>query len=302
MTAPHDLDRQLDAFLQDGPTELPDPSFDAVRDHIEVTRQRVVLGPWRVPDMNKFVPIGVGAAAVVLVAIVGIQLLGPSGPGGVGAAPSAEPSVAAPSPSVVSPSPSAGNPFVLSSTNHPQPGGIASTVTIVAPGWDGEPSGGVLVKSEGPEGAAMIGPWYEPLYVYGDPCRWSTTTPETPATTVDEIVAALSSQASREASAPVDVTLDGYPGKQITLHVPGDLESPKEGEFTACDQGRFASWGTDDEPGPARYHQIAGQIDEVWIVDIDGQAAVIDGMYASDTPAETVAEMRAIVESIDLQP
>ena len=32
MTAPHDLDRQLNAFLADGPTALPDPSFDAVRD------------------------------------------------------------------------------------------------------------------------------------------------------------------------------------------------------------------------------------------------------------------------------
>lgn len=32
MTAPHDLDRQLEAFLTSGPTELPDPSFDAVRD------------------------------------------------------------------------------------------------------------------------------------------------------------------------------------------------------------------------------------------------------------------------------
>ena len=32
MTTQHELDRQLDAFLSDGPTELPDPSFDAVRD------------------------------------------------------------------------------------------------------------------------------------------------------------------------------------------------------------------------------------------------------------------------------
>ena len=42
MNAPHDLDRQLSAFLADGPTELPDPSFDAVRDRMETTRQRVV--------------------------------------------------------------------------------------------------------------------------------------------------------------------------------------------------------------------------------------------------------------------
>ena len=67
MTAQHDLDRQLNAFLSDGPITLPDESFDAVRDRTEQTRQRVVLGPWRVPTVSKLVPIGLGAAAVIAV-------------------------------------------------------------------------------------------------------------------------------------------------------------------------------------------------------------------------------------------
>jgi len=100
MTAPHDLDRQLQAFLTDGPTELPDPSFDAVRDRMETTRQRVVIGPWRFPDMNKLVPIGLGAAAVVVAIFIGIQLLGPPASGGVGGAPSATPT-ATPSPTPI---------------------------------------------------------------------------------------------------------------------------------------------------------------------------------------------------------
>ena len=97
MTAPHDLDRQLAAFLRDGPTELPDPSFDAVRDRMETTRQRVVLGPWRVPDMSKFVPYALGAAAVVVALVVGIQFLRPAEPSGPAAVPSVQPS-ATPSP------------------------------------------------------------------------------------------------------------------------------------------------------------------------------------------------------------
>jgi hypothetical protein len=83
MTARHDLDRMLDAFLMDGPVELPDPSFDTVRDRMETTRQRVVIGPWRVPDMSKLVPIGLGVAALVVAIVVGARLLGPApaGPG-----------------------------------------------------------------------------------------------------------------------------------------------------------------------------------------------------------------------------
>jgi hypothetical protein len=86
MTARDDLDRQLDAFLRDGPTELPEPSFYAVRDRTEATGQRVVIGPWRMPDtMNKLIPIGLGAAAVVVALVIGTQLL--AAPGGVGGAP-----------------------------------------------------------------------------------------------------------------------------------------------------------------------------------------------------------------------
>jgi hypothetical protein len=108
MTAPYDLDRQLNAFLLEGPIELPDVSFDAVRDRTEQTRQRVVVGPWRVPDMNKLIPIGLGAAAVVGVVFLGSRLLTP--PGGLGGVPSSEPSHL-PSPSVaVSPSASSAAP------------------------------------------------------------------------------------------------------------------------------------------------------------------------------------------------
>ena len=103
MTAHDDLDRQLNDLLRDGPTELPYPSFDAVRDRTEQTRQRVVLGPWRVPEMNKFLAIGLGAAAVVLAVFVGAQFFG-SPSGGLGSQPTASPEpTATPEPS---PSPS----------------------------------------------------------------------------------------------------------------------------------------------------------------------------------------------------
>jgi hypothetical protein len=96
MTAHHDLDRQLNAFLLDGPTSLPDSSFDAVRDRTEQTRQRVVIGPWRVPTLNKLFPIGLGAAAVIAVLFLGSQFLG-SPTSNVGGPASQPPASATPS-------------------------------------------------------------------------------------------------------------------------------------------------------------------------------------------------------------
>ena len=108
MTAHDDLERQLNDFLRDGPDELPYQSFDAVRDRTDHTRQRVVLGPWRVPEMNKFLAIGLGAAAVVVAVLIGYQVFGSTGGGGVGAGPIATPEpTASPEPS---PSPPASPP------------------------------------------------------------------------------------------------------------------------------------------------------------------------------------------------
>jgi hypothetical protein len=302
MNAHRDPDRLINAFLMEGQTQLADPVYDAVRATIEQKRQRVVFGPWRLPDiMNKFVPLGLGAAAVVLVLVVGTQLLRtPASDGGVGGAPSTTPS-ATPSPSA---EPSVAGPSASADTGLPvgsahvliDRDGVRGTVTVPAPGWGGD--SGIMAKNDNvdpPDGAGMI-TFTGELYVFGDPCEWSTTKPETPARTVDELVVALSAQASRDASAPVDITVGGHAGKSITLHVPDDA-AYSASEFTDCDQGFFGSWGVDSEPTPSRHHQGPGQIDELWILDVDGVLTVIDTAYYAGTPVEHVDEIRAIVES-----
>jgi hypothetical protein len=115
MSAQHDLDRQLNAFLSDGPTRLPDASFDAVRDRTEQTRQRVVLGPWRVPTVSKLVPIGLGAAAVIAVLFLGSRFIG-SPTSNVGAPASMPPATATPSEAPASAAPSPLSPPPLTQT------------------------------------------------------------------------------------------------------------------------------------------------------------------------------------------
>ena len=311
MTAPYDLDRQLNAFLLEGPTELPDVSFDAVRDRTEQTRQRVVLGPWRVPDMNKLIPIGLGAAAVVVALFVGARLLGPA-PSGPGTAPTVVPSITAqPSeaaPSVDPTSPAAAGlpegPFVVydPATVSP-PLGVPITVTIAGSGWTFVPQFGALTKGDDldpPEGAGVglltADSASGGFYVYGDPCHWESTKPDTPATTVDQLVEALAAQASRDATTPVDVTVGGYVGKSITLHVPNIAPTRAEA-FKDCDQNTFATYGVQGSDGPARYQQGPGQVDEFWIVDVDGTTVILDLMYSPATPPDLIEEGRALAES-----
>ena len=247
--------------------------------------------------MNKLLTIGLGAAAVVLVLLLGSRLLGspttnvggPADESSITPAPTstATPTTPSPSPEGLLPE----GPHVLFDA---AAGRVRLTVNIAAPDWYGEPAGGIVVKNDtadAPDGAGLI-VFTGGLLVYGDPCDWSTTRPEIPATTVDELMAALAAQASRDASEPVDITLDGYPGKSITLHVPDDAV------FSECDQATFGSWGVPgSDPAPFRYHQDPGQIDEVWAVDVDGVLTVIDWGYYEGTPQSVVDELEAIVES-----
>ena len=173
------------------------------------------------------------------------------------------------------------------------------TYTLPASGWtdsDGIPMKGEEVKNV-PEAAVLLWPYKagSEFYVYGDPCRYLSTKPAKPAMTVDEIVAGLAAQASRDATKPVDVTVGGYAGKSITVHVPVDATMAGE-DFTGCEEGKFASYGTAEDP-LSRYHQGPGQIDELWIVDVAGATVIIDAMYRSDTPAELIREMQSIAQS-----
>jgi hypothetical protein len=107
MTTPRDPDQLIHAFLLEGEEELHDRVYDAVRAEIEQKRQGAFIGPWRTPIMNRSVTIGLTAAAVLIIAVVAINLL-PSSPGPGGApseSPSASPSSAPSMASSASPEP-----------------------------------------------------------------------------------------------------------------------------------------------------------------------------------------------------
>ena len=304
--------RVVRSWLQTEEYESADRVLDAVLDQIDTTPQRRAGWPaWRTPTMNRFATIALGAAAVVAVILVGSQLLASPTPGGLGGQPTATPeaSVADPTPE---PTPSSSvwtgipeGPFVVTSTDDP----VQVTVNIASPGWSVLADLDAVTKDDDsldpPEtvGAALLA-WAWPagtgFNVYGDACQWLTTIPETPATTPDEIAAALAAQASTDATAPVDVTVGGYAGKAITLNVPMSFDLPnatREEKFADCDQDVFGFYGLEGGTEPERNAQGAGQIDELWILDVDGSIVILDAALSPATPADLVEEIRTLAES-----
>ncbi|HET7702109.1 MAG TPA: hypothetical protein VFK35_01825 [Candidatus Limnocylindrales bacterium] len=314
MTAQRDPDQLIRHFLLEGSERLHDQVYDAIRAEIEQQRQRVVIGPWRVPVMNKIVPIGVAAAAVIVALVVGTRLLGAPAKGDVGGAPSVRPSVA-PSPSAApsadsSPTPTVWvglpkGPFTVTDSAV----GVRTTIDIASPGWESLAEFDAVSKNDdgrdAPEtvGASLLA-WTWPagtgINVYKDPCQWTTSVPPAPATTPQEIAAAFAAQAETDASAPVDVTVGGYAGKATTLRVPMSYDLPnatREEKFGACDSDAYAFYGVEGETGHARNAQGAGQIDELFILNVEGSIVILDVALSPSTPTELVEETRALARS-----
>lgn len=304
MTASRDPERLIRAFLREGEEELHDQVYDAVRADIEQTRQRAFIGPWRFPLMSNIVKVGLAAAAVVAAVFLGTQLLG--SPGGLGAEPTSEPTVEAtptPEPSLPEPTSSADaflpdGPILIWDPQREagsSPGGATVTVTISAPGWQFNDDYQFLHKGTDEVDDAVLWPgsWAPAtgVNVYADPCRWQSTAPETPATTVEEVVTALAAQPTLEASQPVDVTIDGYAGKAISLHRPEDANDDE------CDGGESGMFQSEGGTGPDLVYGPPGETNEFWFGDVDGSLVMMLGRYLPDTPDESVEELRAIVES-----
>ena len=105
MTQQRDIERLLDLWFSDGPTESPDRVIDVVADRIERQPQRPA---WRFHlreiHVNTMLRAGIAVAAVVVVAFIGFQLL-PGQSGGTGG-PAPSPSSIVTAPPSAAPSPS----------------------------------------------------------------------------------------------------------------------------------------------------------------------------------------------------
>jgi hypothetical protein len=123
--------------------------------------------------------------------------------------------------------------------------------------------------------------------------------------TVDELAAALIDLAPfRVQEAIGEVTLAGYPGKHLALILP-DVPREVRGDdsyYTGCTNGEIWSWNAPNLSDAFYGYQAPGQVEEIWILDVHGSRLVITGTWFAESPPGDIAEMRALLESIQIEP
>jgi len=161
--------------------------------------------------------------------------------------------------------------------------------TLTVPdGWMGGSVHSIYLADGGkaaPGGAGLI--FSRGGGLYAEPCG-DEPPPNIPVgPTVEDFTNALVDHPKLDVTTPVDVTLAGYSGKYVDLQVPSDI--------SACPSSYFP-W----EPGI--YAQGPGSRWHLWVLDVDGVRVVVQSTEYAGTSPQRQAELRAIVESIQIEP
>lgn len=287
MTRHLDLDRAIEEWLSEGPSQLPDRAIDAIVHQLDTTTQRKYWWLPRREQMNRMTFALGGAAAAVVVAVLALGLYYNQPGAGGQPTPSASPMHV---PIVVGEEGSValepGWYYVNNSDGYrftfrvPAAGFLWTGGEFVGYDWQG--------GADGPEFAALAF-FGDGDFVYRDPCQWSGTEASTGDTAAD-FANAIAAVGALSPSTPADITIDGYQGKRIRISAQSDVD------FADCDEGQYRSWAN-------RYHQGPGQVDEMRILDLeDGDRIVVVLAYLPATPDDVVQQLEEMVGSLQIEP
>jgi len=312
-----DVDLVLHEWLAGDGDIAPDRVLQVVADRIAVQRQRRRWRVQRMLTMAQAIKYGIAAAAVLVVAVVGYNLL-PKGPS-VGA-PTTAPTLA-PTPTPASPSaepwptmdgspagPVSGR---LSGGRYIFPAYSMSTVTVTADvpaGWNWWGSKGVVI---GP-GVVLDLPRVSVMFqvargVHRDPCQWDETGYGQVGQPGDvvvgpaaiDLVNALRDNSSYTTTTPTPVVLGAHQGYELEIEFPDDVT------LAECDGGIVGGShyfkvfsGPDAEP----YFFAEGYRMRLFIVDVEGTRVIATILYSDATSAAELEAARAIVESAEFTP
>lgn len=276
MTQQRDLDALLSAYMVEGLNQLPDRVADAVLDEVHRTRQRTAFGPWRTPRMNSVTKLAIAAAAVIVVALAGFNLL-PRHQGGVGGNVSPSPS-ASPRDGAAPPSESPLGQTIqmtVSGTEDPQP----LHVTLQLPvGWV---NASWYAAPDDDESSSLS---FSLVHnTISEPCQ---NVPSDPAVdqTIESVATGFTEINGTTATAPVRATIAGMEAMYVEVAPPESLP---------CDP----FWMWESTPGDGNYPS-AGQTLRIWVVDAGGQVVAIMTRTHEGTSSETQEQLDAALETI----
>lgn len=120
-----------------------------------------------------------------------------------------------------------------------------------------------------------------------DPCTGPYMDPPL-GPSVDDLADVLVAQPFTKVLEDSPVTLDGYSGRYLEYTA----------EWGDCSSKVMQRWQAEGSTRDA----LDGEHDQVWILDVDGNCVVIDAFDFADTSAADRAELRAVVESVQIGP
>jgi hypothetical protein len=123
--------------------------------------------------------------------------------------------------------------------------------------------------------------------------------------TVDDMATALAALSPFVLTKPPsDVTIDGFSGKHLELTVPELTLGGSAGDtkFTDCTDGEL--WSYIGKPLSFANHSYShpGQVEEDWLLDVDGTRLMIATLRSPGSSKGDIAELRSILDSIDIVP
>lgn len=186
------------------------------------------------------------------------------------------------SPTTTDATPAAGgSPRTAATIGH----GAAAVTFTIPDGWAN--IGWGLVKGDPAFGLLAM----EVRNTYSDSCPSVPLDPPV-GPSADDLAAAWADFPAFTATAPTDITIDGFEGKQVEFTVPDyDEVACPYGEFMLLqdNSGRDGYWAQ----APNQHHQL-------WILDVDGTRLVIAAFWYPDTSPEDRAEIDEILNSIQV--
>jgi hypothetical protein len=190
-----------------------------------------------------------------------------------------------------------------------EPPGVSARIDFTVPtdewlSWMGT----MRYESQGPEKSRIVGLSVANvinLVTHG--CTDHSAQDPVVGPTVNDLATALASlEPFVVRDEPEPASMAGYEGTHLAIEVP-EIEFRSAGKdsfehYPDCTNKMLNSWIA-PPLGFAFYgYTEPGQVEEFWILDVEGKRLVIEANWFPDSPEKDVAELREIIESIEITP